>query len=195
MGASVLTRTAYKDLLAIARRHARGRMEAEDLLQQAMLAALAAGRGRGWDDRAWLGGVMRNIALMNARGTIRRRRREERFAEIPAPSPEDDAMPDLGGLAPSLRIVALLALTGHGRGEIRHLLRISDEALRQRIAGLRRHWKAGSGRMPSGLPALRGGLAFGTMRRSLLPLVRGGSADFASHDPDGHPIAFKIRRA
>src|SRR5690554_2989683 len=142
MGASVLTRTAYKDLLAIARRHARGRMEAEDLLQQAILAALAAGRGRGWDDRVWLGGVMRNIALMNARGTIRRRRREERFAEILAPSPEDDAMPDLGGLAPSFRIVALLALTGHGRAEIRHLLRISDEALRQRIAGLRRHWKA-----------------------------------------------------
>lgn len=190
---AAFSRTAYLELLSMARRHARGRIEAEDLLQEALAAALAAGRAMPGDNRAWLGGTMRNIALMNARSAARRRRREERFAGPSWAEPEAaSALPDLDGLAPSLRIVALLALCGHSRAEIRHLLRISDEALRQRVASLRRHWRRAGHAMPAEFPALSGGLAFGAIRRSLLPLTRAGRADFASHDPDGHPLAFRI---
>lgn len=190
-----LTRAAYLDLLSMARRHARRGMEAEDLLQETLVAALSAGKAPCAENRRWMGGVMRNIVRMNARGTARRRAREQRaFADAPLATEADTlaAYPVLDGLAPSLRIVALLALSGHNRAEIRHLLRISDEALRQRIAGLRRCRVLGQGGMPAEFPALRGGLAFGAIRRSLLPLNRSGLAAFASHDPDGHPLAFTI---
>ena len=192
---AALSRAAYLELLSLARRHARGRIEAEDLLQEALAAALAAGRAQPGNHRAWLGGVMRNIALMHGRSAARRRRREERFATFSGTASDDVSdMPRLDGLAPSLRIVAMLALSGHSRAEIRHLLRISDEALRQRIAGLRRHWRRAGETRPAEFRALRDGLAFGMIRRSLLPLMRRGGTDFASHDPDGHPMAFTIRR-
>lgn len=188
----VLTPAAYRDLLTLARRQARGRMEAEDLLQQALLVALATGRGNATEERPWLGGVMRNIALAHARGCLRRRRREAAFAGTCSSMMEATTAPELPPLPASLRIVALLALAGQTRAEIRHVLRISDEALRQRLSALRRHLKTAEA--PSGLPALRGALAFGAIRRSLLPLMARTDIDFASHDPDGHPVAFKIVR-
>lgn len=192
-----LTRAAYLDLLALARRHARWGIEADDLLQDTLTVALSSGRGLSAENRAWLGGVMRNLARMSARSTARRRNRE-RDVLLAAPHAAEQvhaaAFPPLDGLAPSLKIVALLALAGHNRAEIRSLLRISDEALRQRIVMLRRCWpQAGFDMLPK-QPALRGSLAFGSIRRALLPLVRTGAADFASHDPDGHPIAFRISR-
>jgi RNA polymerase sigma-70 factor (ECF subfamily) len=191
-----LTRAAYLDLLALARRHARWGVEADDLLQDTLAVALSSGRALSAENRAWLGGVMRNLARMNARGAARRRSRELRssFAPPPAGQPGTSMLPPLDGLAPSLRIIALLALSGHNKAEIRSLLRISDEALRQRIAALKRGWVRVEGEVPSGLPALRGSLAFGSIRRALLPVVRTGYADFASHDPDGHPLAFRISR-
>lgn len=189
---AVLTQAVYRDLLAVARRQARGRMDADDLLHQALLAALAAGRGMKPEDRPWMAGVMRNIAMTHARGSLRRRRRETAFAQL-APAPATDvAEADLPHLPVGLRIVALLALAGQTRGEIRHLLRISDETLRQRLSALRRHLKTAG--VPSGLPGLKGALAFGSIRRSLLPVIGRTGADFASHDPDGHPIVFKIVR-
>jgi DNA-directed RNA polymerase specialized sigma24 family protein len=192
-----LTRATYLDLLALARRHARWGIEADDLLQDTLTVALSSGRGLSAENRAWLGGVMRNLARMSARGAARRRRREHR-ASFEAPQAIEQAhttaLPPLGGLAPSLKIVALLALSGHNRAEIRSLLRISDEALRQRIVMLKRCWPHAGCEVPAELPALRGSLAFGSIRRALLPLVRTGAADFASHDPDGHPLAFRISR-
>jgi len=193
----VLSRSAYRELLAIARVHARGAIEAEDLLQEAIVAALQAGREVSTQERGWFFGTMRNLSAMANRSAARRRRRE---TEVEGPS---DSRVEAGDLAPlarvaglplSLRIVALLALTGHNRAEIRQLLRISDEALRQRIAGIRRVWSANGERSPAAFPALGGSLAFGAIRRSLLPLMRKGAADFASHDPDAHPIAFKIAK-
>ncbi len=184
-----LTRAAYAELLRAARRHARRADEAEDLLHDALLAMLGSGEPPG-DERAWLHGVMRNRALMQARAAVRRRRREAQWqAQAGDGEPAPDHGPNHGArlpadLPPSLRAVLLLALTGHSRAEIRHLLRLSDEALRQRIAMLRRRID-GSG-MPAE-PLLAGPLAFGSLRRGLLPVVR-RFGHLATHDPDGHGI-------
>jgi DNA-directed RNA polymerase specialized sigma24 family protein len=190
-----LTRAAYAELLRSARRHARRADEAEDLLHDALAAALVEGRTLGGDARGWLAGVMRNTARMQARTALRRRKRETAWrdgAEDRAVLPEPAAaLP--AGLPSSLRVVLLLSLTGHSRAEIRHLLRLSDEALRQRIAVLRRKL-AGAVNMPAE-PRLAGALAFGSVRRALLPVARLGH--FATHDPDGHciVIGFSQRRA
>ncbi|WP_421926193.1 RNA polymerase sigma factor [Neoaquamicrobium sediminum] len=192
-----LTRAAYLDLLALARRHACRGVEADDLLQDTLAVALSSGRAPSIENRAWLGGVMRNLARMSARSAVRRSNRESQ-AVLAAPVADEPppcaALPQLDGLAPSLRIVAVLALSGHNKAEIRSLLRISDEALRQRIAALRRALARFGREVPPGLPALHGALAFGSIRRGVLPVVRAGYVDFASHDPDGHPIAFRISR-
>lgn len=108
-------------------------------------------------------------------------------AILPEPS---QAVTELPG---SLRIVALLALTGHDRREICHLLRIQDEALRQRLCALRRRL----GEVEAGEPVadfvrLDAGLAIGTLRRALLPAVRLGGASFGSYDPDGHLFTVRI---
>src|SRR5687767_9914640 len=62
----------YRELRAQARHLARRAEDADDLVQDALLAALEAGRS----DRAWLAGVMRKQSAMTARSAIRRRRRE-----------------------------------------------------------------------------------------------------------------------
>lgn len=189
-----LTRSDYRDLLALARRHARNAAEAEDLLHEALIVALATGAKQPASARPWLAGVMRNMARMQARTGTRRRLRERRFAALSADRTGSDtsSMPDLSGLSPALRVVALLALSGHSRAEIRYLLRLGDEALRQRIAGVRRHLRTAGEGTPEGLPALNGPLAFGAIRRGLLPMAARGKAFLASHDPDGHPIAFAV---
>lgn len=191
-----LSRAAYMDLLSLARRHARSGVEAEDLLQEALAVALSSGRELSLVNRAWLGGVMRNLARMNVRSLLRRRVRENQSIALQTPwvrQAGQPPSPGLDGLAPSLCIVALLALGGHNRAEIRHLLRLSDEALRQRISALKRRLSRQEGEMPAEFTALCGELAFGSIRRSLLPLMHAGIADFATHDPDGHPIAIRIR--
>jgi len=188
----MLDRAFYLELLAAARRHSRLAADAEDLLQETLAAALAAGRAPGRAERAWLSGVMRNKAAMQARGAARRRRREDGAARLhamqaePAGPRQDDKLPPL---PPGLRLVALLAIGGHTRAEIRSLLRISDEALRQRVAELRRRLRDSGEHAASQMPELAG-LSFGSIRRGLLPLMRSGRVAFASHDPDGHPIAF-----
>ena len=194
---SRLTRAAYKNLLAIARRHCRHGVEAEDLLQDALEAAIIARRPLSPEGYPWLRGTMRNMARMRMRGLARRRDRESGFAGVHpthAGPPEDERLA-VGALPSGLRIVALLSLSGHTRAEIRYLLRIHDDALRQRICALRGRLKGDGGGSPSGFPGLRGELAFGAIRRSLLPLARHAGMAFASHDPDGHPVAFKISSA
>ena len=191
----MLDRALYKELLATARRHARVVSDAEDLLQETLLAAIAAGHAPDRSNKAWLRGVMRNLAAMQARSAGRRRRREAiavQFGERVTVQRQPAEPPLLPPLPPASRIVALLALSGHTRAEIRSLLRIGDATLRQRIADVRRRWAgAGHESCPSALAA-GGTLAFGAIRRGLLPMVRGGQADFGSHDPDGHPIAVRI---
>ena len=89
-------------------------------------------------------------------------------------------------LPPKLRTTALLVLTGHGKREILWLLRMNEPALRQRIADIRRRWRAEGGGSLDGVSGLSGPLDFGLIRRALLPPARRPGAVLASHDPDGN---------
>ena len=132
--------------------------------------------------RAWLTGVIRNQALMSARGAGRRQQREDDWS-LNAPTPREavDA-PDMSGLPPSLRLTALLALNGATRAEIGWLLGLTDTALRQRISQLRRALER------EGVPDLdlKGGLAFGVLRQNMRRRLAQRGGFLASHDPDGH---------
>lgn len=183
-----LTPAAYSDLLRLARRHSRRADEAEDILQDALLDAVAAGRAdlRDAANRRWLSGVIRNRATFAARTAARRTRRETRWQLEPA-----DAV--LKELPPSLKAVAALAFTGHSRREIAYLLSLTDTALRQRLSSLKRALALRGIPKPAATPGLRLDLAYGRIRDALLPkLVKEGGL-FASHDPDGH--LFIIRRS
>ena len=187
----LLTPAHYFDLLRFARRQTRRAAEAEDLLHEALIVALKAGRFPTGSDRAWFCGVLRKLAAMQARTAARRFRREQQ-ADAPETEegPSADPLAFAATLSPSLRIVMLLAIAGHNRLEIRHLLGISDEALRQRILMLRRAWRdAGHVESSLQLSGLRYPLESGRIRQALLPITRGGRAAFASHDPDGHLFA------
>lgn len=194
-----MTPSAYDDLLRLARRHSRRAGEAEDLLQDALLDAVAMGRtdlSHG-ANRRWLAGVIRNRAAFAARTAARRIRREAEWQRTrPAAETADtpaDVAALLHDLPPALKIVAALALSGHSRREIAWLLRIEDTALRQRLSALKRRLAAAGIAMPAGTPGLNLDLSYGRIRDALLPrLVRDGGL-FASHDPDGH--LFVIRRS
>jgi len=188
-----LTAATYRHLLKTAHRHASHAFEAEDLLHETLIVALTAANRPGVVSRAWLQGVMRNVAATRRRSAYRRSRHENAALVI---EPADDSeIPTefLANLPRSQRIVALLALGGHTRNEIRHLLRISDASLRQRIAGLRWRWRDAAPNAET-LPGklLAGTLAFGTIRQCLLPLTGLKTAFLASHDPDGNLFAIRF---
>ena len=141
------------------------------------------------ENRAWLIGVLRNKAKMAARGGARSRQRDTRWVaeQVPAgASPSSDPAEILTGLPPSLKSVAALALAGHTRREIAYLLKLSDTALRQRLAALRRALAARGIVMPEGLPGLGGSLDYGRIRDALLPMLIRQGGMIAAHDPDGH---------
>lgn len=179
----------FRDLHALARRVARRSDEADDLVQQAVLAALEAGRTdlSAPETRRWLAGVIRNRAAFDARTSARRRRRETAWSDTVSPQPAsaDPALADavVKQLSPALRVTGLLALSGHTRQEIGWLLNLSDDALRQRISQLRKALARAEGDQAAG-PA--GALAFGRIRRALLAPARRDQVFLASHDPDGH---------
>ncbi|WP_429911012.1 RNA polymerase sigma factor [Glycocaulis sp.] len=188
---------AYADLLAFARQRSRLIHEAEDLVQNALLAALEAGRAD-LDDvqiRRWLRGVIRNQARMDARSAARRKAREA--GHVP---PDGDDTADaqtnspvfewVRSLSPSLRPVAALALTGHTRAEIRSALGLSDTALRQRLRALKRAAQAGGVEM-EGFAALRPDLAHGLLRRGMPAMLARRSATFGTYDPDGNLLIFR----
>ncbi len=185
----------YRELLRIARRHARHAPEAEDLLQDALLEAVRSGRSDLAEtaNRRWLAGVIRNRAAMLARSAIRRKQRETLWLadrEPPVGSAADPLTELLLGLSPGLKAVAALALSGHSRREIGYLLRVDDATLRQRIVALKRQLQARGVPMPGLTPGLSLDLSYGRIREALLPkLLREGGL-FASHDPDGHLIVF-----
>jgi RNA polymerase sigma-70 factor (ECF subfamily) len=181
----------YLRFLRYARRQSRRADEAADLLQTALLAALEAQRGdmTRRENRLWLGGVLRNRALHEARSAVRRREREGAYSDrltgdaaIPDAAPEDFVTT----LPPSLRTTALLALTGHTRAEIAWLLGISDPALRKRTSEIRRRWRQSGLRIAPGPGEPSGTLPFGLVRRALLGRVHAADAVLGSHDPDGH---------
>ena len=190
-----MERGHYAELLRAARRVSRRSEEAEDLLHNALVAALAAGRSAPTrENRGWIEGVLRNQARLAARQAVRARRRDGAWLrcqpEAGDPEPPTGSTPiAIMQLPRSLRIVALLALSGHTRAEIRYLLGLSDQSLRQRVSQLKRRWIGACGR--DAMPSLRfpQGLATGRIRSSLLPVARLPGSRLASHDPDGHLFA------
>lgn len=190
----------YRKLLDRAHALSRRPDEAEDLVQDTLLAALEAGR----DDPAWLEGVMCRQAAMAARGAARRRHRETAAAETEAQtSPDDPAAawspePLLRQLPPAARRVAVLALHGLDANEIRWILGIADTAFRQRLSRIRR----ALGELPPAQraqaqalayvrdPARTVELQFGLVRRALKAALAGG-AGLGSHDADGHLIVIR----
>lgn len=167
--------------------------EADDLVQDVLLAALEQKREfNGAPFLAWASGVLRRRAMFIARTAGRRRRREAAYAA--ETTPERGPMSRLPGpfidsLPPSLQTIALLANAGLGRHEIARLLRISDTALRQRISALRRVWKRSRATpelleiLPEDTPS------FGVRRSSLkATLVKLPEGLFAVTDPDGHSV-------
>ncbi len=180
----------YVELLRQARRAARRPDEAEDLLQTVLLSAIEAGRAdlSCPDNRKWLQGALRKRAAFDARAAVRRRHRETRWQAEPMASVAREDMPRafVVALPSALKTTALLALTGHTRQEIAWLLRLSDPALRQRIAEIRRRWRYAGGNQLEELSGLDGTLHFGRIRRALLGPARRDGVLLASHDPDGH---------
>lgn len=189
----------YLSLLATARRYARRPDEAEDIVQDVMLAAIAAGRVELGEsaNRRWMAGAIRRRAAFDARSAARRRKREGQWqvgrpAEVVPVTPEALAEV-LAELPRSLRVLAALALSGQTRHEISYLLDLSDTALRQRIAALKKALKTRGIAMPDGLPGLTLDLAYGQIRSGLAPYLARHAGAFAAHDPDGH--LFVVRRS
>lgn len=182
----------YTRLQAVARRESRDAGIADDLVQEAMVAAIRAGRTDfdAPETSRWLVGVIRNQARMAARGAMRRRRRDGEWRSNAAQAAEPDETQNLArlldSLPASLRIVAALALSGHDRREIAYLLQVSDTALRQRLMALKRRFLAEGVAAPADLPGLNLDLAYGRLRDALLPKLRRHGGVFATHDPDGH---------
>lgn len=190
---------AYRRLRAEARRHTRRAADADDLVQDALLIALEQGRG---DDPAWLAGVIRNQAAMQARSAIRRRRRETAVAEDDV-APAHEATPPsacalLERLPPAARCVAVLALHGLNAEEIRWVLGIAETAFRQRLTRIR---KALGELSPSQRaeamalayvrdPARSVDLQFGLVRRALKAALQ-DRAGIGTHDADGHLIVVR----
>lgn len=133
----------YARLLAAARRHV-GSGLAEDVVQDALLVAVEAGR-MDLDDpetARWLGGVVRNRARMAGRSASRSRQRNHNWqtSRDEPPTGQGASLAEtLHGLPPALRVFAALVLTGHNRREIAYLLNLPDTALRQRVSALKAH--------------------------------------------------------
>ncbi|MBC7990989.1 MAG: hypothetical protein H7Y19_15605 [Luteimonas sp.] len=193
----------YRELRAQARRLVRRAEEADDLVQDALLAALETGRS----DAPWLAGVLRKQSAMTARSAIRRRRREasagaETAATEFATQTETSLPPDprilLEYLTPAARRVAVLALHGLSADEIRWILQLTPAAFRQRLTTIRK----ALGALPPALqaeslalaylrdPARSADLQFGLVRRALKAAMR-GEPGLGTHDTDGHLILIR----
>jgi DNA-directed RNA polymerase specialized sigma24 family protein len=172
--------------------------EAEDLVQDVLLSAIA--KNRDCADPSflpWASGAIRNCARFAARTAARRKRREHAYAvEYDRAAHSLPRLPDtfIAALPRSRRVVALLINLGMGRGEIAYLLGLSDMAMRQRIAGVRKALAIFAGEAESdpyaSFPA--NGLARRGLKASL---PKRGERRFAVRDPDGTPIYFSSQRS
>lgn len=199
--AAALTLADHRALHAQALRLCRRADEADDLVQETLLAGLLAGR----HDLPWLSGVLRRQAAMAARAGVRRRRREALAGMAVDDAAEPAACHDtwvpaqppawLATLPPSARRLAVLALHGLSADEIRWILRIEPTAFRQRLTRIRKALYALSPSMRAesiALAYLRDpsrsvDLPFGLARRALKAAMRAGEG-LGTHDPDGHLV-------
>lgn len=188
----------YGELVGLARRHARVGADAEDIVQEALIAAVAAGREdfSNSANRRWIAGAIRRRAAFDARSAMRRRQRE---ASWQTGRDDGEGLPEgveleaiLTGLPKGLRVVAALALSGHSRVEIAYLLGLADPALRQRIRALKRALGRAGVAMPREMAGLDLDLAYGAIRQALAPALKHHGGAFATHDPDGH--LFVVRK-
>lgn len=199
--AAALTLADHRALRAQALRLCRRADEADDLVQETLLAGVLAGR----HDMPWLSGVLRRQAAMAARSGVRRRRREA-LAAMPSENvlePPDSheaarmSRPPawLAALPPSARRLAVLALHGLSADEIRWILRIEPTAFRQRLTRIRRALATQSPQLRAESlalayvrdPARSADLPFGLVRRALKAAMRVGDG-LGTHDPDGHLV-------
>jgi RNA polymerase sigma-70 factor (ECF subfamily) len=174
------------------------RHEAEDLVQDVLLSAIVKDRDFGDPSfLSWASGAIRNRAKFAARTAVRRKRREHTYAVELEPTAQSlPRFPDtfIISLPRSRRVVALLINLGMGRREIAYLLGLSDIAMRQRIAGVRRAFAQFGGEAEGGPDATR--QANGLARRALkTSLPRRGQRRFAVRDPDGTPIFFSSQQS
>lgn len=180
----------YSELLRYAQKVAFKSDEAEDLLQTVLLSAIEKGRTNMScpNNRRWLVGALRKQSAFYARSAVRRRNRESSMAYLDQHTSEKSVSTTqfVASLPPSLKTLALLALTGHTKAEIAWLLGVSDTAIRQRIVQIKRRWKEFDGSSVLELKGLKNGLAFGRIRKALLQAPCRDQASLASHDPDGH---------
>jgi DNA-directed RNA polymerase specialized sigma24 family protein len=193
MAALELSSATIEALMQTAARCSPIRHEAEDLVQDVLLAAIE--KGRDCSDSSflpWAVGAVRNRAGFVARTAVRRKRRDFTYTiEHQRAAHSLPRFPDtfVITLSRSRRVVALLINLGMGRREIAYLLGLSDMAMRQRIAGLRKDFAeyAGQSESDSYPPFPADGLA----RRALkTALPKRGQRRLAVRDPDGTPICF-----
>jgi DNA-directed RNA polymerase specialized sigma24 family protein len=176
--------------------------DAQDLVQETLLAGLCAGRS----DAAFLHGVLRKQAAMAWRSTGRRLARESMADDIaPSSGPEDACEAALAsGLAAwilgrprALRQLAVLALHGLDPVEIRWLLDLAPAAFRQRVAALRSAVAAAPADLRASLHVLaqRPGAWRATVpeivSRRALKAALARKPGLATHDPDGHALAIR----
>jgi DNA-directed RNA polymerase specialized sigma24 family protein len=188
-----LSVATLRSLRAVAARHSRVEHEVDDLIQDVLLAAVAQGKDIGDPNfAAWAAGAVRLRSRFLARTAARRIRREGAYATLPqstSPRPALRLPKDfIDRLPPSRRIVALLVNLGMDRGEIAYLLGLSDVALRQRIAGLRKVI-ATEGLRPLPVFERDAETPRGLVRRALKAALPPRSVrQFAVRDPDGMTI-------
>lgn len=193
----------FRQLHRQATRLARNASDADDLLQDTLLAALQAGRA----DMPWLVGVLRQQAALTARTAVRRRRREASAMDA---GEDEIGAPDANGasrssprvllerLPPAARRVAVLALHGLNADEIRWILALTPAAFRQRLTSIRKVL----GSLPPAQrsealalayvrdPARSADLQFGLVRRALKAAL-GTRPGLATHDVDGHLLVIR----
>lgn len=192
-------REALRSLGIFARRLSPAAGEADDLVQEALIEAIRAGNRDFADFQTlrWLRGVIRNKARHHARTRSRAMTRDGSWhvQQSGRPTGETDGRSLIlsADMPPSLRLLALLALSGHNRREIAYLLGITDTALRQRIRALKQALAQSGVSGFDEFVGLRGDLNYGQIRRFARSYLAAQEGDLATHDPDGH--VFVVRRS
>lgn len=195
-------------LVAASRRYSRVAHEVEDLAHDIVLSAVR--RGMPLDDLTFVrsvDGAARRHGAFLARSAVRRRARELRTDLEPVDTVEIAIEGEESGgaspstLSPALRTTLLLLVQGLDKAELRHVLGLTDAALRKRFQALRDHAPLARPALPAPSPSPgRAGLRRAQigLLRQLVGLPGEGAAGegvagrrvLAASDPDGHGLFF-----